>query len=114
MSISIEKLLQQDPDQLRIWLDQEMSLQPPTITNVNWWLGLAQAVALRATSHIAVDSNSLRWAAISLLIYDFLANKLDIQSKNSHECSAMNLRASLIVNSKDFVDDSVLDVKIVE
>src|SRR5437868_3331370 len=114
MSVSIENLLQQDPAQLRIWLDREISMQNLTINDVNWWLSLAQGATLRATSRLDVDRQSLKWAEISLLIYDLLANRLDIQSKNSHECSAMNLRASLIVNNKDLVDNPVLNPGIIE
>ncbi len=73
--------------------------------------GLAQSSAQKARDE-SDRVESLKWAAIALSVYGYLATERDVRGDfNSYELSAMNLRAAMICKFGVVIDHSVLDIQ---
>jgi len=75
------------------------------------WLGLAQSSAQNARGE-SDRVEALKWAAISLSAYRYLATERDVKGGfNSYELSAMYLRAAMICQFGVVIDHPVLDIQ---
>lgn len=108
---SANELLQQDVTFVQAWLQGVQNAQIETPEAFNWH-GLAAVAA--ADAHRALDrgneARALRWAEISISIYEQLANQ---RHDNSFLESAIALRAAMIKALGVIADHPILNVQLI-
>ncbi len=99
-----------DPKIILSWLINALSGQLTPNQDINW-LSLAEIASFKAN-----QNNDLKWAEISIKIYDYLAEKSDKKKRGSGESfklSAMMLRSLMMQRLGTSVNDEILDINII-
>lgn len=105
----LNDLLNDSPNQLKLWLKEvdNGKENPPTDFN---WHGLAFCSATNARNYKEKDKKlSLEWAEISVKIYMELAKTSDSSASHAFEMSAMWLQSFLINHFGNVSGHSILD-----
>jgi len=107
----LESLLNQEPQQIQVWLARAFSgeIQIPPEFN---WLGLAQSTASIAMEKLEAKISPLdmEWAKVAVAIYEFLIAESNNSSiKHSLEDSCMKIRVNMIRVHGHIKCDSILD-----
>lgn len=107
----LNELLQQDANDVLVWLKQVWSGQLRSPTNFNWH-GLAEAAAFDARSYNGDGSLIINktWAEVATSIYDYLAEQAGEPAGESFLISSMLLRAGMIAELGFIPGDPVLDI----
>jgi hypothetical protein len=110
------ELIEQGPEHLLDWIAIAQSNQDRAPHAMNWWLGLAEAAALNATTDDDAPSNQdvLRWAHAAIEVYNYLSETVAPEGRNGFECSAMFLRASMMERYGVIPDHPILDPYVVK
>jgi hypothetical protein len=111
MQPSVNELLQQEPEQVQLWLERVWSGREEVPPDFNWLL-LAEGAAFNAVARPQLQSRppDLQWGRVAAAVYDHLAGQSAQESaRHSLQCSSMNLRAALIKSYGAVPGDPVLD-----
>jgi hypothetical protein len=112
----VNRLLEQEPEQVEMWLRRAWAGDIDGLERFNWLL-LAEGAAFNALSGRQPNSNppDLRWARLATAVYDRLATSApDESSMASFQNSSMNLRAAMIARLGPAKGDPVLDPDTIE
>ncbi|MCC3441270.1 MAG: hypothetical protein JGK01_05515 [Microcoleus sp. PH2017_03_ELD_O_A] len=114
--ISIDRLLEQNPESVLAWVKNTFSAQTTAPQDFNWLLlaDVSSAKARKGENNAGLFDRT--WAEVATAIYDRLAEAAEQKKPGSGESvriSSMMLRAGAIAKYGIIPNDSVLDVNLI-
>ena len=105
----LNQLLEQEPEEVRIWLDEVISKHKKAPDNFNWSLFTSKTSSF-ASSALKSGYNNLIWIEIAIAAYQFL---LEICPQMYEFCldAVISLRIFAIINLGVIENHPILDVK---